>query len=330
MNVLVGDIGGTKTALAIASSETGPRILLNERHFLSAQYDSVEEVIHAYLIDSPAQIDAICLVVAGPVIDGQSKITNLPWVMEEAQLAAKFNVAQAKLLNDLEGMAYAVPILQEEDVFTLSAGVPVSGGSIAVIAPGTGLGEAYLTKDSANYCAHASEGGHTSFSPINALQIELLEFLQQKKGIEHVSMERVCSGSLGIPNLYTFLKESGKYPEPAWLAQKLEDSVDMAPIIFGAAQDSDTHSELCIATLDLFCSILAVEAGNLALKILATGGIYLGGGIPPRILSALQRPEFLGTLRHKGRFEDLLAQMPVKVILNTKAPLMGAGEYGLR
>lgn len=330
MNVLVGDIGGTKTALAIVSSETGPRELSNEKHFLSSQYDSVDEIIHTYLLDSAVQIDAICLVVAGPVIDGKAKITNLPWVMEETALAAKFNVAHAKLLNDLEGMAYAVPILNEEDVFTLSAGTPVNGGSIAVIAPGTGLGEAYLTKDSANYCAHASEGGHASFSPINALQIELLEFLQQKKGLGHVSMERVCSGSLGIPNLYTFLKESGKYIEPDWLSQKLADGVDMAPIIVGAAQDPETPSELCIATLDLFCSILAVEAGNLALKILSTGGVYFGGGIPPRILGMLQKPGFLATLRHKGRFENMLTQMPVKVILNTKAPLMGAGEYGLR
>ncbi|MEY2817079.1 MAG: glucokinase [Chloroflexota bacterium] len=330
MNVLVGDVGGTKTALAIVSSEKGPRSLANERHFLCAQYDSVDEIIHAYLSDAAVQIDAICLVVAGPVIDGKAKITNLPWVMEEAHLAAKFNVARAKLLNDLEGMAYAVPILSEEDVFTLSPGIAVSGGSIAVIAPGTGLGEAYLTKEHVNYCAHASEGGHASFSPINAIQIELLGFLQQKKGLEHVSMERVCSGALGIPNLYTFLKETGKYPEPAWLAQKLADGVDMAPVIFSTAQDTDNPSELCVATLDLFCSILAVEAGNLALKILSTGGIYLGGGIPPRILGLLQQPEFLATLRRKGRFEGLLTQMPVKVILNTKAPLMGAGEYGLR
>lgn len=330
MNVLVGDIGGTKTALAIVSGETGPRSLAHERHFLSAQYDSIDEIIHAYLSDAAVEIHAICLVVAGPVIDGKAKITNLPWEMEEERLAAKFNVKRAKLLNDLEGMAYAIPILNDEDVFTLSAGVPVSGGSIAVIAPGTGLGEAYLTKDSATYCAHASEGGHASFSPINALQIELLEFLQQKKGLEHVSMERVCSGSLGIPNLYTFLEETGKHPEPEWLAQKLAEGVDMAPVIFGAAQDPENPSELCIATLNLFCSILAVEAGNLALKILSTGGIYLGGGIPPRILPSLQKPEFLKTLRRKGRFEGLLTQMPVKVILNTKAPLMGAGEYGLR
>lgn len=326
MKALVGDIGGTKTALAIVSSEIGPRGLSNEKHFVSSQYDSVDEIIHAYLSDAAVQVDAICLVVAGPVIDGKSIITNLPWVMDEEHLAAKFNVMRANLLNDLEGMAYSVPILNDEDVFTLSAGAPVNGGSVAVIAPGTGLGEAYLTKDSANYCAHASEGGHASFSPINALQIELLEFLQHKKGLEHVSMERVCSGSLGIPNLYAFLKETGKHPEPDWLARKLAEGVDMAPVIFGAVHDS----ELCAATLNLFCSILAVEAGNHALKILATGGIYLGGGIPPRILEELQKPEFLATLRRKGRFEGLLTKMPVKVILNTKAPLMGAGAYGLR
>ncbi|GAB4549262.1 MAG: glucokinase [Anaerolineales bacterium] len=330
MNVLVGDVGGTKTALAMVSSKTGARGLSNERYFLSAQYDSVDEIIRAYLSDVTQRVDAICLVVAGPVIEGKANITNLPWFMEETRLAEKFNVKRAKLLNDLEGMAYAVPILNEDDVFTLSAGVPVRGGSMAVIAPGTGLGEAYLTKDSDSYCAHASEGGHASFSPVNKLQSELLDFLQYKKGLAHVSVERVCSGSLGIPNLYAFLKETGKHPEPAWLAQKLGDGVDIAPVVFSAAQDSQNPSEICAATVHLFCSILAVEAGNLALKILATGGVYLGGGIPPRILSVLQKPEFLATLRNKGRFQDLLTQIPVKVILNTKAPLMGAGEYGLR
>lgn len=330
MNVLVGDIGGTKTALAVADSEAGPRRLFNERHFPSAQYESIDAIIREYLSIVPQRIDSICLVVAGPVIAGQAKITNLPWVMDEKELQADFNVNRVKLLNDLEGMAYAVPILEEEDVFTLSAGSPVDGGAIAVIAPGTGLGEAYLSRVGGEYHAHASEGGHVSFSPVNAVQVALLEFLQQKKNMQHISVERVCSGSLGIPNLYTFLKETGRYPEPVWLAQKLAESLDIAPVVFGLAQDSERPSELCTATLDLFCSILAVEAGNLALKILSTGGIYLGGGIPPRILEFLQKKEFLETLRCKGRFEELLAQMPVKVILNTKAPLLGAGAYGLR
>lgn len=329
MNVLVGDIGGTKTALAIVSSETGPRNLLHEKNFPSSQYESIDTIIQEYQSGITLGIDAICLVVAGPVISGQAKITNLPWVMDEEKLKTKFKVSTAKLLNDLEGMAYAVPILEDEDTFTLSAGSPIAGGPIAVVAPGTGLGEAFLTQNGNGYRANASEGGHVSFSPINSLQIELLEYLQEK-GYDHVSIERVCSGSLGIPNLYSFLKETGKYPEPEWLAKKLAECDDVAPVIFGTAQDPANPSELCTAVLDLFCSILAVEAGNMALKILSTGGIYFGGGIPPRILPSLQKGSFLETLRKKGRFEDILTKMPVKVILNTKAPLLGAGEYGLR
>lgn len=329
MNVLVGDIGGTKTALAVVSSEKGPRILLHERSFPSSQYDSIDTIIQEYLSVITVRLDAICLVVAGPVFAGQAKITNLPWVMDEEKLKEKFKVGYAKLLNDLEGMAYAVPILEDEDTFTLAAGSPIEGGPITVVAPGTGLGEAFLTRNGKGYHANASEGGHVSFSPINPLQIELLEYLQ-KKGHTHVSVERVCSGSLGIPNLYSFLKETGKYPEPEWLAKKLAERDDVAPVIFGTAQDPENPSELCAAVLDLFCSILAVEAGNMALKILSTGGIYFGGGIPPRILPSLQKDDFLKTLRRKGRFEDILTKMPVKVILNTKAPLLGAGEYGLR
>ncbi len=330
MNVLVGDIGGTKTALAIVDSNMGPHHLINEKYFPSAQYASIDVIISEYLSSISLKIDSICLVVAGPVIAGQAKITNLPWVMDEENLREKFKVGRVKILNDLEGMAYAIPILKEEDSISLYVGSPVEGGAIAVIAPGTGLGESFLTKHGKDYHAHPSEGGHASFSPIDPLQIELLEFLKQKKNLTHVSVERVCSGSLGIPNLYTFLKETGKYPEPEWLNQRLANCEDMAPIIFSAAQDPNNPSEICVATLELFCSILAVEAGNLALKILSTGGIYLGGGIPPRILALLKKEIFTKTLLDKGRFTEVLANMPIKVIMNTKAPLMGGGAYGLR
>lgn len=329
MNVLVGDIGGTKTTLAVVCPEIGPRGLLYENSFPSSQYGCIEEIIQAYLETAVLEVGAVCLAVAGPILAGRAKITNLPWIIDEERLRTRFNLT-VTLLNDLEGVAYSVPILEAEDTLTLETGSPQTGGTIAVIAPGTGLGEAFLTKNGEGYRAHASEGSHASFAPINSLQRELLTYLSDLKGFEHVSVERVCSGAFGIPNLYKFLRDTGKHSEPAWLAEKLFQCDDMTPIIVEAAKDLETPCRICIATLELFGSILAAEAGNLALKVLSTGGIYLGGGISPRILTILQKPSFLESFCKKGRFENLLKMMPVKVVLNTKAPLFGAGAYGLQ
>lgn len=196
------------------------------------------------------------------------------------------------------------------------------------MAPGTGLGEAFLTSSDGRYEAHASEGSHASFAPMDSLQIDLLRFLLEKKGFDHVSFERVCSGGLGIPNLYAYLRETCYAEEPAWLAEKLASSDDPTPVILAAALDKETPCRLCQATLDLFISILGAEAGNQALKVMATSGIYLGGGIPPRILSELQKPVFLESLRKKGRFQAMLTNIPVHVILNSQAGLIGAAAFG--
>jgi glucokinase len=228
--------------------------------------------------------------VAGPVVAGRATITNLPWVVDEEQLQAALNLSFVHLLNDLEAIAHAVPFLEPADLHTLNEGQPAPGGTIAVIAPGTGLGEAFLTWDGSRYCPHASEGGHTDFGPVNPLEVELLRYLQDR--FEHVSYERICSG-LGLPNIYAFLKDSGYADEPAWLAEELTAADDPTPVIVNAALhpayggDEREGSELCVATLNTFVSILGAEAGNLALKVLASGGVYLGGGIPRRILPAL-------------------------------------------
>ncbi len=192
---------------------------------------------------------------------------------------------------------------------------------MAVIAPGTGLGEAFLTWNGSRYQAHASEGGHADLAPNNTLEAELYRFLEKRFG--HVSYERVCSG-LGIPSIYTFLKESGYAVEPAWLAERLATAQDLTPIIIGAAMDEKKPCSLSVKTLEIFVSVLGAEAGNLALKVLATGGVYLGGGIPPRIVTALQSDRFLGSFHNKGRLASLMTKMPVHVILNPKAVLLGA------
>jgi glucokinase len=327
MNVLIGDIGGTKTILAVFSNEAGPRKPLVEKTFPSAHYQTFETMVREFLDEVNIQVGHACLGVAGPVVAGRARITNLTWVVDGPSLQSAFHLSAVSLLNDLESVAYAIPILAPEDLHTLSAGVPVPGGSIAVLAPGTGLGEGFLTNDNGIYRAHASEGAHASFGPVGTLQIGLLTYLN-RQGFDHVSFERVCSGGLGIPNLYAYLKTTG-LEEPAWLAEQLASVEDPTPVIVTAAHDAARPCVLASDTLDLFVAILGAEAGNLALKVLATGGIYLGGGISPRILEDLHKPSFLEALRSKGRFRQLLTNIPLHVIMNSKAGLLGAAAFGL-
>jgi glucokinase len=326
MMLLAGDIGGTKTNLAIFSSEAGPRAPLIEATFPSADYASLEALVRQFLSQVDLKVERASFGVAGPVVEGQATITNLPWVIREAQLERALHLSPVRLLNDLEAIANGVPILEPVDLHTLNEGQPAPGGAIAVIAPGTGLGEAFLTWDGSRYRAHASEGGHASFAPMASLEVELLLHLQRR--FDHVSCERVCSG-MGLPNIYGFLKETGYAEEPDWLAEGLAAADDRTPLIVNGALDGESPCDLCTATLDTFVSILGAEAGNLALKVLATGGVYLGGGIPPRILPALEQDRFMEAFRRKGRMSDLLARVPVHVILSPKVALLGAACHGL-
>jgi glucokinase len=323
--LLAGDIGGTKTNLAVFSPETGWRVPLAGATFSSADYPSFETLLREFLARHDFSVDHASFGVAGPVVAGRATITNLPWVMEETQLQQALHISSVRLLNDLDAIAHAVPFLESQDLYTLNEGQPVSGGAIAVIAPGTGLGEAFLTWDGSHYQAHTSEGGHADFAPTNSFEIELLRYLMAR--FPHVSFERVCSGK-GLPNVYAFLKDTGYAEEPQWLAEQLAATHDRSPIIVNNALDKEKECELCVATLNTFVSILAAEAGNLALKVLATGGVYVGGGILPRILSFLDSERFMKTFTHKGRFTQLLADMPVHVILNPKVALLGAAYHG--
>ncbi len=264
--------------------------------------------------------------VAGPVVNGRAAITNLPWVIDETRLKEELHLSSVLLINDLVAVASAVPHLQPDDLRTLNVGQSAAGGAIAVIAPGTGLGEAFLTWNGTRYCAHPSEGGHADFAPTTQIQLDLLAYLERQQ--KHVSYERVCSG-LGLPHIYAYLKESGYAEEPAWLAARLAEASDPTPVIVEAALHRKPPCELASATLETFVSILGAEAGNLALKVLATGGVYLGGGIPPRILPALEDRRFMEAFRRKGRLSDLLARIPVHVIVRSGAALFGAACAGL-
>ncbi len=324
--LLAGDIGATKTNLAVFSPEAGPRAPLVEATFPSARYPSLEALVREFLARVSLPVDRASFGVAGPVLAGHATITNLPWVMDEKELQAALNLSSVRLLNDLDAIAHGVPFLEPADLYTLNEGQPAPGGAIAVIAPGTGLGEGFLTWDGSRYRAHPSEGGHTDFGPTNLFEMALLRYLQGQFG--HVSYERVCSGR-GLPNIYAYLKDSGYADEPPWLTEQLAAADDPTPVIVNAALDEERRCELCVATLNAFVSILGAEAGNLTLKVLATGGVYLAGGIPPRILPALEHEQFLEAFRNKGRFSDLLARIPVYVVMNPHVALLGAACHGL-
>lgn len=321
--LLAGDIGGTKTVLALYPAEGNSLTPIRKERFASQDYKSLDDIVAEFLGGAHLSILRASFGVAGPVSNGRAQITNLPWVIDSAQLENQIQ-APARLLNDLNAIAHAIPFLESADLETLNVGSVVPQGALGIVAPGTGLGEAFLTWSGDRYHAHPSEGGHADFASTNSLQVELLIYLQSRFG--HVSWERVCSGS-GIPNLYAFLKDSGKYPEPDWLHTELSQTTDPTPVIVQAGMEN--RAEICSAALDLFADILGSETGNMALKVLATGGIYLAGGMPGRILSLLKKPAFLQAFTQKGRFAKMLNDIPVHVVLNPETALLGAACHGL-
>ena len=318
--LLVGDIGGTKTDLALFSADRGPRAPIAQNRFSSGAYPSLEAIVSEFVADVSLPVTHACFAVAGAVISGRAALTNLPWVVEESALQAALGVEFVRLLNDVEAVAAAVPHLQPTDLRTLQAGEPVPSGAIAVIAAGTGIGEAFLTWDGARYRAHPSEGGHINFGPTTPRETELLRYLQARWG--RVSYERVCAGR-SIPDLYDFLKEEGRTPESPTLRRQLETVPNRTPPIVAAALDPHEPDPLCLAALDLFAANLGAEAGNLALAVLATGGVYIAGGMAQRVLPATGSWLFLSKFHDKGRLSPLLARMPVHLILEPVA-LLGA------
>ncbi|MBO9318558.1 MAG: glucokinase [Chloroflexus sp.] len=323
---LAGDIGGTKTILALFDYNSGPHHPLVEQTFPSAQYSGLEEIIAEFCTRHPVSITGAAFGVAGPVMAGKASITNLHWTIDAVALSDVLQGAPVRLLNDLEAIAQSVPILEPTDIETLAVGSPITGGAIGVIAPGTGLGEAFLTWDGQRYRPHPSEGGHTTFAPRNRIEKDLLDYLHQR--YTHVSYERVCSG-IGIPNLYAFVRDCLLQQETPEVAEQLAAASDPTPVIVQAGMSTEQMCLVCRTTLELFVDILAAEAGNLALKVLATGGVYIGGGLPTRVLPLMKRSRFLQIFRDKGRFSELLSRVPVHVILEPKAGLLGAAAAAM-
>ncbi|HOD36363.1 MAG TPA: glucokinase [Syntrophales bacterium] len=325
--LLVGDVGATKTDLAVMDPGRGPGAPIVARTFQSAGYASIEALLKTFLSQVNLPVVAVILGVAGPVSDGQSRITNLPWIMDEREIAATLGLRSVRLLNDLEALAYAVPSLGDKDIEKLNAGDPRAEGNRAIIAPGTGLGQAFLIRGDNRYFPIASEGGHTDFAPGDEMEAELLSYLRGFH--DHVSYERVCSG-IGIPNIYAFLLSSGYGEEPRWLKEELSSAADPTVVIVDAAMAKDRPCELTVLTLNMFVSILGAAAGNIALQVLSTGGVYLAGGIPPRILPYLTGGLFMERFLRKGRMSGLVSGMPVHVIVRPGCTLLGAALCGLQ
>lgn len=322
--ILAGDVGGTKTVLALISLDRGVEDPVREERFPSGAHESLEAVITKFLSGSDVEVEAASFGVAGPVVNGEAHITNLPWTIRADSIGKAFNIPRVHILNDLQAIATAIPHQAPNEFHTLNDGQRDPTGTIGVIAPGTGLGEAFMVWTGDRYLACPTEGGHASFGPVTHEQVKLLAYLEPRFG--HVSFERVCSGG-GIPNLYDFVRSQRRYEEPDWLRAELAAAKDQTPIIVTAAQE--LKAEICIATLDLFVRILGGVVGNMALRVFATGGLYLGGGIPPRILSRLEKPDFLEAIRAKGRFRGWISRIPVHVILDPKVALHGAAWDGL-
>jgi glucokinase len=318
--LLVGDIGGTKTDLAVVDPQNGLRVRVGEQRFPSAAYAHLEDMARAFIAEVGLHVTQACFAVAGPVVGGKAALTNLPWIVEGSALQAGLGLESVRLINDLQAVAAAVPHLQEADVSVMQEGEAEPGGAIAVIAAGTGLGEAFLTWDGTRYRAHPSEGSHANFGPTTPHETELLRYLQARWG--RVSYERVCAGR-SIPDLYDFLKDEGRRQESSTLRAQLASVTDRTPPIVAAGLAADDPDPLSLAALDMFVANLGAEAGNLALTVLATGGVYIAGGMAQRVLPAVGPRLFLSKFHDKGRLSPLLARTPVKLILESVA-LLGA------
>jgi glucokinase len=320
--ILAGDIGGTKTNLACFAPHGDRLTVVEERTVRSADYPGLDTIVQEFLAGRTVPLTGACFGIAGPVIQGRCEATNLPWVVETRVLQRTLGLPSISLINDLEATAYGTQTLPEESFALLQAGSPQPRGNIAVIAAGTGLGEAALLWDNGRSRAIASEGGHADFAPRTLLELELCQYLVKTFG--HASYERVLSGP-GKLNIYRFLKETGRWEEPAWLAEELTSGDPSAKI---SEYGLSGRSELCVQALDLFASIYGAEAGNLALKFLARGGVYVGGGIAPKLLKKLTDGAFMKAFREKGRLASLLSTIPVRGVLEQKTALYGAAHYG--
>lgn len=324
--ILAGDIGGTKTQLGLLRLDGDKLRLERKEVYRSQRHAGLEEIVSHFIKNNSGQeteVTAACFGVAGPVIDGVVNTTNLPWVVSSRRLSELLGLETVPLLNDLEAIAYGVGMLGDEEFVTLNKGEEAKGNA-GIIAAGTGLGVACLFWNGERHIPAASEGGHVDFAPRNQTEFELLKFLLAK--YDRVSVERVVSGP-GLFSIYDFLRSSGYGKESEAIAARLK-SEDPSSVVSAAAMAGEC--ELCSQALEIFISLYGATAGNLALTILATGGMYIGGGIAPKIIDKLRDGTFMGAFLAKGRFTQLMAKIPVRVIMNDQTPLLGAARVAAR
>ncbi|MGC9158629.1 MAG: glucokinase [Terracidiphilus sp.] len=318
--ILAGDVGGTKVHLALYASVEGKLECSRQVRYAARNHSGLEEIAREFLGSQKAT--AACFGVPGPVRGGHLRLTNLPWTLDSRDLTASLGIPHVFLINDLEAVGYGVARLAPDQICTLSEGDASPIGNRALIAAGTGLGEGMLVWNGRSHTPYPSEGGHADFAPRNEDEIDLLRYLQRRYP-GHVSFERVASG-MGLTNIYEFLRDARGMDEPAWLAARMaaeDPNAVISELALGA------RSAICEKALDLFVSAYGAEAGNLALKVMALGGVYVGGGIAPRILDKLKDGSFLKAFTGKGRLSPLLAGMPVRIILDSGAALLGAAAY---
>lgn len=321
--ILAGDVGGTKVHLALYGFQNGELTHVRDEKFPAQEYSGLDVVTKRFLEESGnPEVTAACFGVPGPVRQGRLKLTNLPWVLDCAELSRGLGIQHLFLINDLEANGYGIAELHADQIHVLSEGDASAVGNRALVSAGTGLGEAILVWNGKMHIPMASEGGHSDFSPRNDEEIDLLRYLQkQLKG--RVSFERVVSG-IGLKNIYAFLRDEKGMEEPAWLKDRMLQEDPNA--VIGELGEAGTN-ELCVKTLEMFVSAYGAEAGNLALKVLSVGGFYLGGGIAPKILKTMKSGIFMNAFTDKGRLSELLVHMPVRIILESRAALMGAAAY---
>lgn len=318
--ILAGDIGGTKTNVAAFELRDGRLVAQAKASYPSRQHASLEEIVAAFLQQHSFAIEHACFGIAGPIKDGHVETTNLAWVVDERTLARQIGIVAARLINDLKATAHGIATCAAEDFVVLNPGSEGAVGNGAVIAAGTGLGEAGLYWDGQRQRPFACEGGHSDFAPRDQLQSALFLYLHDRFG--HVAWERVLSGP-GLVNLYEFLRDSGRGREQPEIARRMK-AEDPAAVISQAANDG--ACPLCDQAVELFVSLYGAEAGNLALKVMATGGVYVGGGIAPHLIDRLRAGSFMASFVAKGRMEELMQSMPVRVLMNPETALWGAAR----
>lgn len=320
--ILAGDVGGTKVNLALYDFIEGKLKHARDERYPAKEYSGLEEIVKEFL--GGEKVTAACFGVPGPVRDGRLRLTNLPWTLDSRELAVSLAIDHVFLINDIEANGYGIAELKPDQIFTLSEGDASLIGNRALLSAGTGLGEGLLIWNGRLHVPYPSEGGHADFAPRNEDEIDLLRFLKQKYN-GRVSFERVVSG-MGLTGIYEFLRDVRGLEEPKWLAEQLAAVDDPNTVITEMALAA--RSEICEKALDMFVSAYGAEAGNLALKVLSVGGLYIGGGIAPRILEKLKDGTFVKAFTDKGRLSQLLINMPVRVILESRTALLGAAAYG--